>query len=53
LEARLVAGQSFRIWHGVSQTANLLLLAGVLGYFWRVLNPPDAPRFATWAKFRS
>lgn len=27
---------SFRIWHGVSQGANLLVTAGLLVYFWRI-----------------
>lgn len=35
---RAAAGKSFRLWHGVSQATNLLLLGGVLLYFWRTVN---------------
>lgn len=53
VEERLSASRAFRLWHGVSQTANLLVLAGMLAYFWRVLNPPDTTRFAPLGKLRS
>jgi hypothetical protein len=33
------AKRSFGMWHGVSQSANLLLTIGVLLYFWQVANP--------------
>jgi hypothetical protein len=38
-----MAERSFRIWHGVSQVFNLLVVAGVSGYFFRVaLGPTDS-----------
>jgi hypothetical protein len=47
------AARSFRIWHTVSESINLFLLAGVGVYFWGVSNPPDPARFVSTAKFRS
>jgi hypothetical protein len=38
-EAKIEAAQSFRTWHGVSQTANLLLTFALLVYFWRLTHP--------------
>ena len=51
-EKREAAGQSFRAWHGASQSVNLLMLAGLTLYLWRLANPPDEPRFLNTAKFR-
>lgn len=45
---REAAGKSFRAWHGVSQTANLAMTAGLLFYLWRVTslnNPSRLPGF--------
>ncbi len=49
-EARI----SFARWHGVSQVVNLVAMAGLLGYFWRLTNPPSptAPRFFSENKFK-
>lgn len=51
------ATASFRLLHGVSITFNLILLAGLYQYLWRVANPPGQLRFvgATQpsGKFRS
>ena len=44
------AGKAFGAWHGVSQTANLLLTAGVLLYFWRTVNASAVPRLAKIAR---
>jgi Domain of unknown function (DUF4149) len=38
------AAKSFGVWHGVSQSANLLMLGGVLVYFWRTANAVSLPR---------
>jgi hypothetical protein len=38
-EAKASATQTFRIWHGVSQAANLLVTIGLLVYFWRLTHP--------------
>ena len=51
-EKREAASQSFRAWHGVSQSMNLLMLAGLTVYLWRLANPPDEPRFLDAGKFR-
>ena len=51
-ETREAATQSFRAWHSVSQAINLLMLAGLAFYLWRVANPPDSTRFLITPKFR-
>ncbi len=50
---REASGRSFRAWHGVSQGINLFALIGLGCYFWRIMNPPDAPFFVSANKFRS
>src|SRR5882724_13676160 len=34
--ARETADRSFRVWHGVSQGVNLVMLAGLAIYLWRI-----------------
>ena len=49
------AAQSFARWHGVSQVINLVAMAGLLGYFWRLTTPPNpeaGPRFFSENKFK-
>ncbi len=50
---REAAGKSFRLWYGVFQVVNVLMIGAVAVYFWRTTNPPDALRFVSPAKFRS
>jgi hypothetical protein len=47
------AAQAFRTWHGVSWAMNLLVLAGLGTYLWRVTYPEDGPQFVPTGKFRS
>ncbi|HVM48675.1 MAG TPA: DUF4149 domain-containing protein [Candidatus Acidoferrum sp.] len=47
------AARSFRAWHGVSMGVNLLVVAGLAVYVWRVANPSDETRFVSAVKFRS
>ncbi len=35
---KAVAKRSFGLWHGVSQSANLLMTLGAIGYFWLHLH---------------
>lgn len=42
-EMREAANQSFRVWHGVSQGMNLLMLVGLGWYFWSQ-TPGQPPR---------
>ena len=51
-EDRVAAAKSFRFWHGVLQTVNLMMVGGVAVYFWRATNPSDSLRFVGPAKFR-
>jgi hypothetical protein len=45
--------RSFRVWNGVSRAVNLVLVAGLGAYLWRVANPSDPTRFVSTTKFRS
>lgn len=47
------AAASFRVWHGASQVMNLVVMFGLLYYFWQLANPPVAPRAFVGNKFRS
>ena len=39
------AGQSFARWHAVSESVNLLVVAGLVIYLWRVSMVAETPRF--------
>ncbi len=52
-EIRAIADRSFKMWHGVSQTMNLLVMGGLLIYLWRIGNPADGTRFVSTQKFRT
>lgn len=49
---RELANRSFRLWQGAFQLVNVILVAGVAGYFWRITHPPDELRFVGTPKFR-
>lgn len=49
---RAVAAKSFRVWHGVFQAVNVLIIGGVAVCLWRVTHPPDELRFVGSAQFR-
>ena len=42
---REAAENSFRVWQGVFQGLNVLMIAGVAVYFWRASHPSDELRF--------
>ena len=44
---RLEASKTFRTLHGTSMILNLLALAGIGFYFWRVSHPTDNLRFVS------
>lgn len=46
------ASRSFSLWHGFSQTANLMVTIGLLVYLWRISNAPSPTRFISSTKFR-
>jgi hypothetical protein len=52
-EQRAEATRLFRIWHGVSQVINLLMLGGLGVYYWRTVHASDTARFVSTNKFRS
>jgi len=41
IEERTAAVDSFKRWHRVAMATNLLALAGLIVYFWRVTHPSD------------
>jgi hypothetical protein len=51
-ELQTQAGQSFARWHAASETANLLVIGGLILYLWRVSAPPESPRFGGFTKIR-
>lgn len=50
---KAAASRSLAIHHGVARTLDLIALAGLVVYFWRVAHPNDPARFASLNKFRS
>jgi hypothetical protein len=50
-EMRAAADRSFKVWHGVSQVANLLMVGGLAVYLWHAANPSDSTRFVSATKF--
>jgi|SRR5436190_8389587 len=50
---KTAAAGSLKVWHGISQSAGLLVVAGLGWYLWRMGNPPNAPKYAPQSKFRS
>ena len=48
---REAATKSFQAWHGISQTMNLVVLAGLAALAWRLSVPANGSRFST-GKFR-
>jgi hypothetical protein len=51
-DQRDAAAKSLRLWQAGSQVINLVMIAGLVVYVWRVANPSDAPRFISSVKFR-
>jgi len=45
------AQASFRHWHRLAQVIHWMMLAGSLGYLWRLSQPIPASRFVTRAKY--
>jgi hypothetical protein len=43
-EQQAAASRQFAGWHGVSQAANLVMLAGVLFHFWKTAKVPSSAR---------
>ena len=53
LEDRDLANRSFQWWNGVYQAVNIMMVGGVMVYFWRVTKLDDSPRFVRPVNFRS
>ena len=47
------AASSFKVWHGVSQFFNLIVLGGIGVYSWKILKAPGPTRFASTTRYRS
>jgi hypothetical protein len=52
IELQTQAARSFALWHAASESANLLVIAGLILYLWRVSVPPASPRFGNFGKIR-
>jgi hypothetical protein len=52
MEQRDAATRSYGTWGAVQRAINMLVLAGLAGWFWRVVTPQDPARFASAVKFR-
>ena len=52
-EVRASAAKSLRVWHGLAQVANVVMLGGLAVYLWRVAHPVSMARFVAPTKFRS
>jgi hypothetical protein len=52
LAEREEAGKTFAVWHGISESVNLLVICGLVVYLWRVSSPDEPPRFGNFNKIR-
>jgi hypothetical protein len=52
VEQRAPAEKQFKVMHGISQVLNLISIVCVGTAFWRLVNPPETPRFVSTQKFR-
>jgi hypothetical protein len=52
LAERDQAGKTFAVWHGISESVNLLVICGLVVYLWRVSSPDEPPRFGNFNKIR-
>ena len=52
MEQQASAAQSFGMWHGISQLANLFMLVALLYYFWRLIFTENESRTTGWGKVR-
>ncbi len=47
------ATKSFGMWHGISQVVNVMMLGGVLVYFWRLVNTEVPAKFGRTPRLHS
>ena len=50
-ELKKQATHSFSLWHGISQTANVLILLVLWFYLWQMMHPKEGPRYLGGGKF--
>lgn len=50
---QIEATKAFKIWHGVSQVANLICLAGIAFYLWKTAFPRTGQRTASIPRFNA
>ena len=51
-EQQAQAAKAFALWHGASETVNILAIGALIIYLWRVSGPPESPRFGGFNKIR-
>jgi len=50
-ELKEQAKSGFRVWHGISQGANLLILLMLWYYLWQMLHPKEGPKYFGGGRF--
>jgi hypothetical protein len=50
-ELKKQAENSFGVWHGISQVANLLLIGGLWANLWLAMHPKEGPKYLGSGKF--
>jgi hypothetical protein len=51
VELKKQAENSFGVWHGISQMANLLLMGGLWMNLWLAVHPKEGPKYLGSGKF--
>ncbi|MAZ12806.1 MAG: hypothetical protein CMO71_08370 [Verrucomicrobiales bacterium] len=49
-EIRQTAKLKFTVWHGISQTVNLIMLLMLLFYFWKLVHPTNSSHLQTYSQ---
>ena len=49
-EIRQNAKLKFSIWHGISQTVNLIMLIMLIYYFWKLVHPSSSNQLQTYSQ---
>jgi hypothetical protein len=53
VEQQTQAARAFAVWHGASETVNMLVIGGLILYLWSVSGPSEHARYSSFGKIRS
>jgi hypothetical protein len=53
LEERAQAGETFALWHGISESVNLVVIGGLIVYLWSVSSDAEHSGWGDFTKIRS